>query len=147
VKIFFIPLEDIHYLRGNPGIDVTGIQHEFIDELKGYILTPIFVSRLCSTKRFTIFTPKRKTTKFYYKPMYRINYGIKNHLKLLFRTLNRIVFLFFPFVFIQNAVSIFTQHPVPPNLSSLKRPLEHGPLHQTPQEVTISSSYFSSRQL
>ena len=64
-----------------------------------------------------------------------------------FAPLNGIIFLFFPFVLIRNVVSLFTQYPMPSNLSVLKRPLEHRPLHRTPQEVPISSSYFSSRQL
>jgi chemotaxis protein CheC len=40
-EIFFIPLEDIQYLLGDPGIVVTGIQHEFVNELEGYLLTLI----------------------------------------------------------------------------------------------------------
>jgi len=40
-EIFFIPPEDIQYLSGDPGIVVTGIQHEFVNELEGYLLTLI----------------------------------------------------------------------------------------------------------
>jgi chemotaxis protein CheC len=40
-EIFFIPLEDIQYLLGDPGIVVAGIQHEFVNELEGYLLTLI----------------------------------------------------------------------------------------------------------
>jgi len=40
-EIFFIPLEDIQYLLGDPGIVVAGTQHEFVNELDGYLLTLI----------------------------------------------------------------------------------------------------------
>lgn len=67
--------------------------------------------------------------------------------RLLFRTPKQDFFLIFSFVFIQIAVSLFTQHPAPSNLSLLKQPLEYALLHQIHQEVPIFSSYFSSRQL
>ncbi len=40
-EIFFIPLEDIQYLLGDPGIVVSGVQHKFVNELEGYLLTLI----------------------------------------------------------------------------------------------------------
>lgn len=46
-EIFFVPLEDIQYLLGDPGIVVAGVLHEMLQDVEGSLLTlmPVELAR------------------------------------------------------------------------------------------------------